>query len=185
MSIGVLHQGQVVFKHNFGVLNIETGQNPDSDTLYCIASFSKAFIAASLNLLVQDGKFSWDTTINSVIPEIKHWEKTSLFSDTKLRDICSHRTGLLSLDEITQGLDSRILILKKDLVQVCNALPIKYDLRTSFLYNNALFALAGGNVERVSNPSNWGNFLHDRIFQPLDMSRSTAFRACYAVHDSH
>ena len=55
----------------------------------------------------------------------------------------------------------------------------------AFLYNNALFALAGGNVERVSNPSNWGNFLHDRIFQPLDMSRSTAFRACYTVHDSH
>lgn len=179
MSIGIIHEVQVVFKHNFKVLDVETRQKPDSDTLYCVASLSKAFIAASLDLLVRDGKMSWDAAITPVIPEIKHWEKPSLYTNLKLRDICSHRTGLLSLDKITQGLDSRILIPKKDLIQVCNALPIKYDLRTSFLYNNAMFALAGGIIERISDHSNWDDFLHDRIFKPLDMQRSTAFRAVH------
>jgi len=93
-----------------------------------------------------------------------------------LKDICSHRTGLLSLGEITQGLDGRILIDKKDVVKVCNAMLVKHDLRSSFLYNNGLFELAGHIVERLSGYSNWGDFQHDHIFAPLGMARTTAFR---------
>jgi CubicO group peptidase (beta-lactamase class C family) len=93
-----------------------------------------------------------------------------------LRDICSHRTGLLSLDEITQGLDGRTLIDKKDVVKVCNAMPIKHDLRRNFLYNNGLYTLAGRVVETLSNCSDWGDFQQERIFEPLGMTRTTAFR---------
>lgn len=68
-----------------------------------------------------------------------------------MRDICSYITGLLSLDNIPQELDGRILLEKRDIVKVCNALLIKYDLRTNFLYKNALFELASCVVERVSS----------------------------------
>lgn len=179
LSIGVIFQGQEVFKHNCGVLDVETRQKPDSDSLYCIASLSKAFMAASLDLLVRDQKISWESTIDSIIPEFKHVSKPEMFSGMTLRDICSHRTGLLSLDEITQGLDGRILLAKKDVVKVCNALPIKHDLRANFLYNNALFELAGCVVERVSGYSSWGDFQHDRLFQPLEMARTTTFRSVH------
>ncbi len=96
-----------------------------------------------------------------------------------VRDICSHRTGLQGLDEITQGLDGRILIAKRDVVKVCNAMPIKYGFREAYLYNNGLYELAGSIVERVSGYSSWGHFQHDRIFSPLGMTRTTAFRAVH------
>ncbi|KAH8803312.1 beta-lactamase/transpeptidase-like protein [Xylogone sp. PMI_703] len=184
VSIGVIHEGRVAFKHNIGVLDVTTRQKTNSDTLYCVASLTKAFIAASLDLLVQEQKIAWDTPISSIIPEFNHVENASLFSNMTLKDIASHHTGLLSLDEITQGLDGRILIPKKDVVQVCNALPVKYDLRTNFLYNNALYALAGSVIERVSDYPNWGDFLHKRIFEPLKMTRSTAFRAVHRTDEN-
>ncbi|KAK2592223.1 hypothetical protein QQS21_010075 [Conoideocrella luteorostrata] len=100
-------------------------------------------MAASLNLLVDEGKISWDDAVSSIVPEHKHADKPELFSNMTLRDICSHRTGLLSLDEITRGLDGRILLPKKYVIAVCNAMPIKHDLRANFLYNNGLFEPAG------------------------------------------
>jgi CubicO group peptidase (beta-lactamase class C family) len=176
ISIGVIHQGIEVFEHNFGVLDFSTGRAPDRHTLYCIASLSKAFMAASLDLLVREGKVTWDSTIHSVIPEFRHSQKPAEFGEMTLRDICSHRTGLLSLDEITQGLDGRILIDKKDVVKVCNAMPVKHDLRSNFLYNNGLYELAGRIVETLSGCSNWGDFQQEHIFDPLGMTRTTAFR---------
>ena len=139
-------------------------------------SLSKAFMAASLDLLVQEGKISWESTIHSVIPEFQHVQQAAEYSGMTLRDICLHRTGLLGVDEITQGLDGRILIDKKDVVKVCSAMPSKHGLRSSFLYNNGLFELAGHVVERVSGYSNWGDFQNAHVFEPLGMERTTAFR---------
>ncbi len=184
LSVGIIHQGQVIFRHNCGVLDVQMGQIPDSDSLYCIASLSKAFMAASIDLLVREKKVSWDSTVESVIPEFKHCQKPEIYSTMTLRDICSHRTDLLGLDEITQGLDGRILIPKKDIVKVCNALPIKHDLRTSFLYNNGLYELAGHVVERLSGCSTRGDFQRDRIFKPLGMDRTTAFRDVHEMDDN-
>ncbi|KAK4244750.1 beta-lactamase/transpeptidase-like protein [Corynascus novoguineensis] len=178
ISIGVIHQGNEIFKYNAGALDVSTGVPPDSDSLYCIASLSKAFMAASLDLLVRDSenKITWERTIHSIIPEFKHTQKPAEFGEMTLRDICSHRTGLLSLDEITQGLDGRILIDKKDVVKVCNAMPVKHNLRSNFVYNNGLYELAGLVVERVSGYPTWGDFQRERIFKPLGMTRTTAFR---------
>jgi len=172
LSMGVIHQGREVCNHHFGVIDIDSGRKPDGDTLYCVASLSKAFIVASLDLLVQESKFSWDSTIASIIPGFKRDNMT-------LRDICSHHTGLISLDEITQGLNGRILIQKDDVIAVSNALPRKFDLRSNFLYNNALYALAACIIEHTSDHSNWGDFLSDRLFKPLGMTRTTAFSSIH------
>jgi CubicO group peptidase (beta-lactamase class C family) len=120
ISIGVIYQGQEILRHNAGVVDVEdSGRKPDSNTLYCIASLSKAFMTASLDMLIRDGKTSWDSTVRSVVPDFQHTNPE--FDGMTIRDICSHRTGLLSLDEVTQGLDGRILIDKKNVVKVCNA----------------------------------------------------------------
>jgi CubicO group peptidase (beta-lactamase class C family) len=184
LSVGVIYQGQEVFKCNLGIRDVRSGRKPDSDTLYCIASLSKAFMAASLDLLVQERKVAWDSTISSIIPEFRHVKQPNVLSHMTIQDICSHRTGLESLDEITQGMDGRILIPKKNLIQVCNALPIKHDLRTGYLYNNAMYALAGCIIEQTSEHSNWGDFQRERIFKPLGMNRTTAFKSIHETDDN-
>ncbi|KAI0145178.1 beta-lactamase/transpeptidase-like protein [Xylariaceae sp. FL1272] len=176
MSVGVIYQGEKVFHHHVGFRDVESGQSPNDDTLYCIASLTKAFIAASIDVLVQEGKLSWDQQVNSVLRNTNCATTPTALSNVTLRDICSHRTGLLSLDEITQGLDSRILIPKRDCVRVCEALPAKHELRSHFLYNNALYDLAGHVIEIVSGSATWGDFVIERILSPLGLSRTTPHR---------
>lgn len=47
-SIGVLHQGQVIFTDNFGYRNVASKLPPTSDTVYSIGSLTKSLVAASL-----------------------------------------------------------------------------------------------------------------------------------------
>ncbi|PVH86750.1 beta-lactamase/transpeptidase-like protein [Cadophora sp. DSE1049] len=179
VSIGVIHDGQEALNYFHGVVDVESGQIAKGDTIYCIASLTKAFIVAALDLLVQDGQFSWDSTITSTIPDFKHY--ADINSEITLRNIRSHRTGLLSLDEITQGLDARNMVSKGDVVKVCSALLIKFRLRANYLYNNALYALAGYLIEHASESCTWGDFLSERLFKDIRMDRTTAFRS---VHES-
>ncbi|KAI1266453.1 beta-lactamase/transpeptidase-like protein [Xylariaceae sp. FL1019] len=176
MSIGIIYQGQKLFQHHLGFRDPESGHRPDDDTLYCIASLTKAFITASIDILVQEGKLSWDQQVNSILHGTNRETKSTALSNVTLRDICSHRTGLLSLDEITQGLDGRILIPRSDRVRVCEALPAKHELRSHFHYNNALYDLAGHMIEIASGAATWGDFVIERILSPLGMSRTTPYR---------
>lgn len=89
LSVGVIHQGHEVFKCNLGTKDTQQDQLPDSDTLYCIASLSKAFMSASLDILVQERKISWDDTIASLLPEFHHIKQPSILSHMTIQDICS------------------------------------------------------------------------------------------------
>lgn len=178
-SIGVLHNGEEIFKHNYGIMDIDTGQKPTSDTLYCIASLTKSFVAAAIDLLVQRGRFDWDTPVASILTNYVRADGDQMLAGMTLRDICSHRTGLLGLDEIIQGMDGRILVSKSSVIDVVNALPRKSQFRSSYKYNNALYELAGCVIEQVAECKTWGDFLDREFFRPLDMKRSTSVRSVH------
>jgi CubicO group peptidase (beta-lactamase class C family) len=59
MSIGIVKDGKLVFTKSYGYLEIGKSDKPDANTLYAIASNSKAFTATILGMLVQEGKLSW------------------------------------------------------------------------------------------------------------------------------
>ncbi|KAK1455574.1 hypothetical protein CMEL01_04334, partial [Colletotrichum melonis] len=176
--------GKEVFRHNPGIINHETGQKPDSDTLYCIASLLKAFVSAAIDILVQRQELSWDTTVAQVLPGYGRYDQDAMLNGMTLRDICSHRTGLYGLDEVIQGMDGRVLLPKSEVVNVVNALPKKFGFRTDFHYNNALFELAGAIIERISGFQTWGHFLKKELFDPLEMKRTTAFRSVHKTDDN-
>lgn len=69
-----------------------------------------------------------------------------------LRDICSHWTGILGLEEIIQGMNEGILLPKSEVFYVVNALPRRFGFWTEFHYNNALFELAGAIMNRFLDP---------------------------------
>ncbi|MBP7239904.1 MAG: serine hydrolase, partial [Saprospiraceae bacterium] len=60
MSVGIIRNGEVVFVDGFGVLEEGKTQKADKNTLYSIASNTKAFISASIATLVREGKMNWD-----------------------------------------------------------------------------------------------------------------------------
>lgn len=175
----MLHNGEVILKHNSGAKDITTGQCPTSDTLYCIGGLSQGFVAAAIDLLVQRGQLEWDTPVASILPQYARVDGDVMLNGMTLRDICSHRTGLSGLNSIIQGMDGRILFPKRDMIDIVNALPKKSQFRCNYKNNNAAFELAGCVIERVSKCTTWGDFLERNIFEPLDMSRTTTTRSVH------
>ena len=95
LSLGVLHQGEVNYTNNFGYRNVATKTAPDEDTLYYIASMSKAYTAAGIAILVAENKLEWETPLSKVLPDFVHPDET-IRTKAALLHFLSHRTGLAS-----------------------------------------------------------------------------------------
>lgn len=67
-SIGIVKDGQLVFTGNYGTKEVGKNEKPDSNTLYAIASNSKAFTSAIIGMLVQEGKMGWNDKVKDYLP---------------------------------------------------------------------------------------------------------------------
>ncbi|KAL7952032.1 beta-lactamase/transpeptidase-like protein [Trichoderma barbatum] len=142
MSIGVMSHGHVVLDSNLGFPNKERRLAANSSTRYPIASLTKAFVASTIAQLVNEGILKWDEPLTSYLPELSFEHNLSLAGQLSLIDILSHRTGLARLDALWLGADSQTFIDKNFTVALCNHLPFVHPVRSQWLYNNWMYALA-------------------------------------------
>jgi CubicO group peptidase (beta-lactamase class C family) len=169
VSIGVMSHGQILLEHHLGFADVERRLPANSSTRYPIASLTKAFVASTIAQLVQEGALRWDEPLTSYIPELSFEQNPLLADQLSLVDILSHRTGLARLDALWLGADSQTFIDKDFTVALCNHLPAIFPVRSTWLYNNWMYALAGIVIERVTKLS-WGRVLATRILEPLGLS---------------
>lgn len=99
VSIGIVHDGKLIFAGNYGVLEEGKNTQPNKDTLYAIASNSKAFTSAIIGMLVQEGKLDWNDKIRKYLPYFELYDPW-LSNEVTVRDILSHRVGLAEFAEI-------------------------------------------------------------------------------------
>ena len=71
MAVAVIKDGKVVHSKGYGVSSLNTGKKVDENTLFGIASNSKAFTAATLAILVDEKKLSWNDKVIQYIPEFR------------------------------------------------------------------------------------------------------------------
>ncbi|PNP58079.1 hypothetical protein THARTR1_02237 [Trichoderma harzianum] len=173
ISIGVMSHGSVVLETNLGFADVERRLLATSSTIYPVASLTKAFTAVTIAQLVDEGLVNWDEPLTSYIPELSFEHDASLAGQLSLVDILSHRTGLAQLDNLWLGADSQTLVAKNFTVSLCNHLSPMYPVRSQWLYNNWMYALAGEVIERVTNQS-WGQVLASRVLSRLQLSHTTA-----------
>ena len=71
IAVGVIKDGKVVHARGYGVRSLNTKEKMDENTLFGIASNSKAFTTVALGMLVDEGKIKWDDKVRDYIPEFK------------------------------------------------------------------------------------------------------------------
>ncbi len=168
-AIGIVKDGKVVFTKGYGIRELGKTDKTDENTLFAIASNSKAFTTASLAILVDEKKLNWDDKVSKYLPEFQ-MPDAYVSREMTVRDLVTHRSGLdtfsgdllwyetnYSTDEVLR----RVRFLKP-----------KTSFRSRFGYQNLMFMAAGRVVEKVSGKS-WGDFVTERILTPLGMSRTT------------
>ena len=104
MSVAVIENGRVTYIKGFGVKELGKQDKVDENTLFAVASNSKAFTGLSIALLENEGKLKLDDKVSTYIPEIKMYDPVATELLT-IKDVLTHRVGLGTFqgDFITWG----------------------------------------------------------------------------------
>ena len=169
MAVAVVKDGGVVLARGYGLRRVGEPAPVDADTLFAIASNTKAFTCAALSILVEGGKLAWDDPVTKHLPDFQMHDPW-VTREVTVRDLVTHRTGL--------GLGSGDLMwwppttfTRREIVRGIRWVRPASSLRSRYAYNNVTFVAAGEVVAAVAGRS-WDDFLRERIFSPLGMSRT-------------
>ncbi|NNF29606.1 MAG: beta-lactamase family protein, partial [Gemmatimonadetes bacterium] len=168
LAVTVVKDGELLFAEGFGVREMGTGGAVDPQTLFSIGSTTKAMTAASLGMLVDEGLVAWDDPVVEHLPGFR-LSDPYLTREVTIRDLLTHRAGMGNADFLWYEQD---VTASQVLERFRMAEPV-YSLRSSFIYQNVMYAAAGAVVEAVSGKP-WRRFIEDRIFEPLGMSRTVS-----------
>jgi CubicO group peptidase (beta-lactamase class C family) len=172
LAIAIVKDDAVVLAKGYGVRKLGEQTPVDENTIFAIASCSKAFTAAALAMLVDEGKIGWDDPVTKHLREFQLHDTYSS-REIAVRDLLCHRSGLPRYDMVWYAqAASRDDILRR----LRHAKP-NTSFRSQFGYQNIMFLAAGQVVPAVAGTT-WDEFVKARIFTPLGMkSSSTSIRA--------
>ena len=168
VSIGIVKDGKLVFTGNYGAMEVGKEGKPDANTLYAIASNSKAFTSAIIGMLVQEGKLDWNDKVKSYLPYFELYDPW-VSNEVTVRDLLSHRVGLgtFSGDIIWYKSD----LSSEEIIKRLRFLPKAFDFRTGYGYSNVMYITAGELIKKVTGKS-WNQNIQERILDPLGMTRT-------------
>ena len=171
LSLGVVHNGNLVHTANFGFRDHASKLLVDDETIFPACSLTKAMLSASMGVLVEEGAFTWDTRVKDVLPGFQIRNK-NLQNFTTITDLLAHRTGML-ISNYWLGSQNNILIAKEHSLKFLNDQQAVKPFRGQWQYNNLGYELAGLVVEQISG-QRWDKVLESRILKPLGLTRTSA-----------
>lgn len=167
-SIGIVKDGKLVFTGNYGVMEMGKKDKPTKETLYAIASNSKAFTSAIIGMLVQEGKLDWNDKVKKHLPYFELYDSW-VAEHATIRDLLSHRIGLgtFSGDNIWY----KSTLSTEEIIKNIKHVPQAFEFRSGYGYSNLMYIAAGKIIENTTGKS-WGDNVRERILEPLGMDRT-------------
>lgn len=162
-AVAVVRGDEVVVLKGYGRKHLDRPDPVTPDTLFPIASCTKAFTSTLLAMLVDDGRLGWDDPVRDHLPGFKLSDPHA-DAMVVLRDLLAHRTGVTGHDLLWYrapwGVDE---VLKR-----VDKLPLTYPFRGGFDYSSIMYMAAGrAAAHRAGRP--WEALVKDRITDPLGM----------------
>ena len=168
LAVAIVYKDKVVLSKGYGYRNVEQKLPVTDETLFAIGSCTKAFTAAGVCLLQEDGRLELDKPVREYMPDFK-LQDDYVSENMTPRDLLCHRSGLPRHDLIWYGSPST----RRELFSKLRYLEPSAPFRSAYQYQNLMFMTAGILIEDVSG-SSWEKFISERIFIPLEMN-STNF----------
>ena len=166
LAVTVVKDGDIIFKKGYGVTTIGTTKFVDENTLFVCASTTKAFVSAGLAMLVDEGKLHWDDNVIDYLPKFR-LKDPNITNELTIKDLLTHRSGLGNTDYLW----SMMTISGDSAIYKLRDVDKSYSLRSSFIYQNLMYLTAGKVIEAISGQF-WGDFLKNRIYEPLGMNHT-------------
>jgi len=168
MAIAIVKNDSVIFSKGYGYANINKKTKVDSNTLFAIASNSKAFTATALAQLVEQKRIKWTDKVIDYLPYFKMYDEYTT-QHTTIEDLLCHRSGLktFSGDLLWFGTTKTA----KEMLSAQQHLKPTSEFRTQFGYSNLAYLAAGKVLEKVTDTT-WANYISTHFLKPLKMNRT-------------
>lgn len=175
-ALSVMQGGGLVYERGYGMANLEYDIPITPLSVFHVASVSKHFTAMAIELLVNEGRVSWDDDIRTYVPEVPDFGER-----ITLRHLVHHVSGIRDQWNLLGMAGWRWeadLVTQKDVLDITSRqTSLNFRPGERHLYSNTGYTLLAVVVERVSGQT-LRQFTDERIFQPLGMTRTH-------FHDDH
>ena len=167
ISLAVWHNNQL-HQAAAGILNLETGVEATTDSIFQIGSISKSMTSSLVMQLVDEGRVDLDKPVKHYIRDFAIADLDATESIT-VRQLLNHTSGISGDFFPDDSHETGNPIAR--FVDRCNLLPQIHPPGECYSYSNAAFSIAGRLVE-VMTGGTWFDAMEERIFQPLGMKHA-------------
>lgn len=169
-AVGVARDGELLLRRQSGLASIDLNQPIGGQTGFRIASVSKQFTCTAILMLAAEGMLAVDDTLAKHLPGLPAWA-----NDVTLDNLMRNTAGLRDMFELLRAggvdLSGRIDAAGMN-AAIARSAGVNFPPGSRFLYSNTNFWLLGRVIEAVSRMP-LADFLEDRIFGPLGMTRTS------------
>jgi D-alanyl-D-alanine-carboxypeptidase/D-alanyl-D-alanine-endopeptidase len=168
MVWGIVQDGRLIHVKGAGVQDLDTKRPVGADTLFRIASMTKAFTALSILKLRDDGKLSLDAPVETYVPELRNWKyPTDDSPKIRVRDLLTHTAGFVTDDPWG---DRQTPMPEEEFTRLLReGVPFSRTPGMAMEYSNLGYALLGRIIANVSARP-YKDVVQQQIFTPLGMT---------------
>jgi CubicO group peptidase (beta-lactamase class C family) len=180
LAIAIVKDDSVVYARGFGVRRLGEAARVDENTLFGVASTTKAMTAAAIGMLVDEGRANWDDPVVRHLPGFQLSDPW-VTRHVTIRDLLTHQVGVGRITgNRLRYLSNRT---RDDVLYRMRFHEFEAPFRSRYVYSNAMYTVAGEVVAAISGQS-WEDFLQARILAPLGMARSNTSIEAVSADDN-
>jgi CubicO group peptidase (beta-lactamase class C family) len=170
LAVAVTRKDQVLFERGFGLREIGKTEVVDENTLFAIASNSKAFTATALGMALYEKHLDYDAKVASILPSFR-LRDPYVSAEIRVKDLLCHRAGFDTWvgDLLWYGSS----LSRPEVVAALAKLEPSFSFRERYGYCNLMFIAAGELIPPLTG-SSWESFVKERLIDPLGMARTVA-----------
>ncbi|MGZ5881840.1 MAG: serine hydrolase [Xanthobacteraceae bacterium] len=169
LAVGIVTGDHLVYAKGFGVRSKSSGAAVDPQTVFQIGSTAKAFLATTMAIAVDRGKFHWDDRVIDLDPDFQ-LKDPWVTREFRVFDLLAQRSGLPPYaNDIVGLLGGDAAAMMRSLRQVD---PVS-SFRTTFAYTNITHLWAGKIVAKAEGQADWNAVLHRELLGPLGIKDSS------------
>lgn len=161
LSLAVLRNGKIVLLKSYGLANVEHQVPVKPATIFQSGSIGKQFTAAAVMILVQENKLSLDDRVSKYFPD-----SPASWKDITVWNLLTHTSGL---GDYPADIDLRRDYTEDEYLASFKKAPLDFAPGSSWNYSNVGYVTLGILIRKVTGKY-YGDFLKERIFEPLSMT---------------
>jgi len=176
LGIGIVEEGEIIYAKGFGVQSLDTGTPVTPDSIFCVASITKCFVATAVMQLAEQGKIHLDAPLVQHLPYFKLDDER--YPQITIRQMLSHTSGIPDLDE--GEYDELVARPEYDdeaaerYIRGLSSLKLVTAPGERFIYSNIAYNVLGGVISAVSGQP-FEAYMKERVLLPAGMPDSTLF----------